>query len=126
MVQREKAKKVASYDIDSLKELKILTSQAAIRAIKKNRNEVNKEASLRVMLQYNRTIERLRLSSRASIDIKEDEKFQIHRVEFQFKAIQIERDEVQSMFESGEISRSSTNHLRQFINYLEAGMFDGD
>ena len=108
--------------MDSLKEVKIVTTQAAISVIKKDMNEINKNVSLRIIMQYNLTIERL--SSRESKEIKEDEEFQKHRVELQFKAIQIERDEVQDMFESGEISRGAANQLRQFINYLEAGMLD--
>ncbi|OAB34064.1 Na+/H+ antiporter [Paenibacillus glacialis] len=125
MVHSEKTKVTNSQDpTESLKEVSILTAKAAISAIHNRMNEANRDASLRVISQYNRTIERL--SSRESKQLKEDEEFQKHRVELQFKAIQIERDEVQEMFESGEISRGAANQLRQFINYLEAGMLDED
>jgi len=125
MVHSEKTKTKVTDSQDpteSLKEVSILTARAAISAIHNRMNETNRDASLRVISQYNRTIERL--SSRECKQFKEDEEFQKHRVELQFKAIQIERDEVQDMFESGEISRGAANQLRQFINYLEAGMLD--
>ncbi|OAB43568.1 Na+/H+ antiporter [Paenibacillus antarcticus] len=123
MVHSEKTKLTDSQDpTESLKEVSILTAKAAITAIHNRMNETNRDASLRVISQYNRTIERL--SSRECKQFEEDEEFQKHRVELQFKAIQIERDEVQDMFESGEISRGAANQLRQFINYLEAGMLD--
>ncbi|MEC0091715.1 Na+/H+ antiporter [Paenibacillus macquariensis] len=123
MVHSEKAKVTDSQDpTESLKEVSILTAKAAITAIHNRKNETNRDASLLVISQYHRTIERL--SSRECKQFKEDEEFKKHRVELQFKAIQIERDEVQDMFESGEISRTAANQLRQFINYLEAGMLD--
>ncbi|MGF7045988.1 CPA1 family monovalent cation:H+ antiporter [Paenibacillus sp. DS2015] len=111
-------------DLNSLKEIKIKTSHAAISAINNHMNEDNRKASLLIVAQYNRTIERM--FSHEYEQVQEDEEFQQQRVEFQFKAIQIERDEVQNMFEEGTISREMANELRQFINFLEAGMLEVD
>lgn len=110
--------------MDSLKEVSILTARSAISAVQNQMNDANRDSSLRVISHYHHTIERM--SSNESSQLREDEDFQKNRVEFQFIAIQIERDEVQNMFESGEITRGEANQLRQFINYLEAGMLDDD
>lgn len=110
--------------MDSLKEVSILTARSAISAVQNQMNDANRDSSLRVISHYHRTIERM--SSNESSQLREDEDFQKYRVELQFKAIQIERDEVQNMFESGELTRAEANQLRQFINYLEAGMLDDD
>ncbi|HEY2492203.1 MAG TPA: Na+/H+ antiporter [Paenibacillus sp.] len=123
MVHTDKGKK-SQDDINSLKEVKIKTSHAAISAINKHINDDNRKVSLLIIAQYNRTIDRM--CSREFEQLQEDEEYQKHRVELQFKAIQIERDEVQNMFEAGTISREVANDLRQFINYLEAGMLEED
>lgn len=125
MVHTDKgSRSVSQDDINSLKEVKIKTSHAAISAINNHINEDNRKVSLLVIARYNRTIERI--CSWEFKQLQEDEEYQKHRVELQFKAIQIERDEVQCMFEAGEISREIANQLRQFINYLEAGMLEED
>ncbi|AJS57591.1 Na+/H+ antiporter [Paenibacillus sp. IHBB 10380] len=123
MVHTDKGRK-SQDDINSLKEVKIKTSHAAISAINKHINDDNRKVSLLIIAQYNRTIDRM--CSREFEQLQEDEEYQKHRVELQFKAIQIERDEVQNMFEAGTISREVANELRQFINYLEAGMLEED
>lgn len=46
------------------------------------------------------------------------------RREIELKAIQAERNEIQIMFENGEISRTLANNLRLDVNYHEGHLFE--
>lgn len=46
------------------------------------------------------------------------------RRELELKAIQAERNEIQSMFEKGEISRTIANNLRMDVNYHEGHLYE--
>jgi CPA1 family monovalent cation:H+ antiporter len=52
--------------------------------------------------------------------------FEKQKKELQLKAIQVERNVVQSLFESGEINRDIANKLRRSTNYFEATILDDD
>lgn len=109
------------FDFTKLKNIKIQTAKAAITAIRTQINEENKNASLEIIGNYYKTIERISLTFNHP-----GKKAQFHnqKKELQFKAIQIERNEVQAMFEEGVISREIANKLRKSINFLEATMLE--
>lgn len=45
-------------------------------------------------------------------------------MELELKAIQSERNEIQSMFEQGDIDRTQASQLRMDVNYREANLFE--
>ncbi|WP_026882162.1 Na+/H+ antiporter [Clostridium akagii] len=103
-------------NMQELKRAKILTSKAAIVKIKAQMNEENMKASFVVIDHYNEIIRKMNRVSNKDKDLN----FYKQRRELQFKALQAQRNEVQSLFENNEITREIASKLRQFINYLEA------
>lgn len=108
-------------ELEQLREIKIRTSQAALEVIKSQMNDKNREAALAVIARYNESIERLQSGFGK---IESEDVFNQHKNELDIKAIQAERNEVQALFESGEINWTVANKLRQYINYLEAGILE--
>ncbi|MDQ0089823.1 CPA1 family monovalent cation:H+ antiporter [Paenibacillus anaericanus] len=108
-------------ELKQLREIKIRTSQAALEVIKSQMNDKNREAALAVIARYNESIERLQSGFGK---IESEDVFNQHKNELEIKAIQAERNEVQALFESGEINWAVANKLRQYINYLEAGILE--
>ncbi|MNI03684.1 Sodium, potassium, lithium and rubidium/H(+) antiporter [compost metagenome] len=106
-----------------IKTVKIQTSQAAMAAIEEQMNEENRAVSKAVHAQYAEIVERLHKSSNP---LRKDEQFDMHKRELQYKAIQVERNEVQVLFEKGNITREIANQLRRFINDLESTMLVED
>lgn len=111
----------ADLDMAKVKAVKIQTAKAAISAVHAQINEENKKASLRVIANYHKMIERININF-THPDKKEQ--FNKQKKELQFKAIQMERNEVQAIFEEGLISREIANKLRKSINFLEATMLE--
>lgn len=110
-----------------IKAVRLRTSKAAIEAVKNQMNDGNREASMFVMTQYNEMIERLQKYQGTGTNSMEDEDmFNQYKSELRIKGIQAQRNEVQAMFERGDISWASANKLRQYINYLEAGILEPD
>jgi Na+/H+ antiporter len=110
-------------DMAKVKTVKIQTAKAAIAAIHSQISEENKNASLKVIANYYKMIEKINMNFTHP---GKKEQFDKQKKELQFKAIQMERNEVQSMFEEGLISREIANNLRRSINFLEATMLDED
>ncbi|MBP2661045.1 MAG: sodium:proton symporter, partial [Firmicutes bacterium] len=110
-------------DIIKLRTVKIQTAKAAISAINNQISEENKNISLRVITNYRKIIERISLQFDHP---RKKAQFYKQKKELQFKAIQVERNEVQSMFEDGLISREIATKLRRSINFLEATMLEED
>ncbi|WP_079909905.1 Na+/H+ antiporter [Paenibacillus sp. 32352] len=106
---------------DSLRSAKIQTSRAAISAIQKQITEKNRSAYETVISHYHILIDRL---CRKQIQPHKLEQFHKQKTELLFKAIQAERNEVQQLFEQGEISREMAGALRKFINYTEANRLE--
>ncbi|GFP74830.1 Na+/H+ antiporter [Clostridium fungisolvens] len=107
---------VNPINIKDVKKIKVLTSKAAIFAIKEQINDTNRKASLAVIEHYNDIIKRL-----TTFTIGEDiNNVNKQRSKLHLKALQAERDEVQSLLQSNEISRETALKLRNFINYMEA------
>ncbi len=110
-------------DMAKLRTVKIQTAKAAIAAIHKQMNQENKQASLKIIANYHRMIEKISLTFNHP---RKKAYFFKQKKELQFKAIQMERNEVQSMFEERLISREIANKLRRSINFLEATMLEED
>jgi Na+/H+ antiporter len=110
-------------DMAKLRTVKIQTAKAAIAAIHKQMNPENKQASLKIIANYHRMIEKISLTFNHP---RKKAYFFKQKKELQFKAIQMERNEVQSMFEEGLISREIANKLRRSINFVEATMLEED
>ncbi len=119
--KRKRPGMFSARDWDAVCEIRIRMSKAAIQAVKKQINEENSEYSLAVITRYNEAIERI-VSGKGS----SGKKFSNNKRELKFRAIQIERNEVQTLFENGEITRETANKLRQFINYMEAAILQED
>ncbi len=111
----------AQEEFEAVREVKISTSKAAVSAIKEQMNEENEKIALGVISHYNEVVENLYGNFRKPGAGSE---FQRQKKEMGFKAIQIERAEVQKLFESGAITRETAVRLRQFINYTEASMLE--
>lgn len=110
-------------DMTKLRTVKIQTAKAAIAAIHKQMNPENKQASLKIIANYHRMIEKISLTFNHP---RKKAYFFKQKKELQFKAVQMERNEVQSMFEEGLISREIANKLRRSINFVEATMLEED
>ncbi|WML33626.1 Na+/H+ antiporter [Clostridium sp. OS1-26] len=107
-------------DVKEIETAKISAYNAAIAAIRKEINDENRGASLEIIAHYNEIIRRIQKGSQP----KDNEQFNKHKRELQFKAIEVQRKEVQSLFENGEINRELANKLRRFINYWEATLME--
>lgn len=110
--------------MEQLKATRLRTSIAALEAVEAQVNEENRRESILVIAQYKDLIKRLQGSSGAIGAIEDEDVFNQHKNELRIKGIQAQRNEVQSMFEQGDISWASANKLRQYINYLEAGILE--
>ncbi len=121
--RKAKADKLNRQDMDFICEIKTRMSKAAVEAVKEQMNEKNTEISLPILSHYREAIERFGSGLR---NVRISRRSVNNKKELQFKAIQIQRNEVQILFEKGEISRETANKLRRFINYTEASMLQED
>ncbi|GGH32675.1 Na+/H+ antiporter [Paenibacillus segetis] len=108
-------------DFEQLRKVRIQTSKAAIAAIHELINDKNREAAQSVIAKYNESIERMQTSFGK---FESEDVFNQRKNELKIKAIQAERNEVQALFESGEINWTVAGKMRQYINYLEAGILE--
>lgn len=98
------------------RKVKLRTSQAAIKAVRAQMNDTNRTAALSVIAKYERVIARLRAWSQD----KAEDPFNQEKLELQMIAIQEQRNTVQQLYESGEITRDVAAQLRRYINDVEA------
>lgn len=117
-------KKLSADQLGRLRATRLRTSTAAVNAIKAQMNDSNRGAALSVIAHYNELIARLQNGLKNVMDENDEDAFDQYKNELRIKAIQAQRNELQSMFEKGELSFSSTNKLRQYMNYLEAGILE--
>ncbi|GIP38576.1 sodium, potassium, lithium and rubidium/H(+) antiporter [Paenibacillus sp. J31TS4] len=115
-----KLRRLPAEEAVRLRDIRIQLAQAAIAAIGENITDDNRNESLTVIADYNEMIGRLRIGPDRQ---PRDERFRKQKRELQYKAIQTERDEVQALFENGDISREIVRELRQHILYTETAMF---
>lgn len=121
---KKKHKRLSPDQLGRLRATRLRTSIAAVNAIKAQMNDSNRVAALSVIAHYNELIARLQNGPDNVSDENDEDAFDQYKNELRIKAIQAQRNELQSMFEKGELSFSSTNKLRQYMNYLEAGILE--
>lgn len=114
-------KKNRKTEIQELRFARIRTAKAAIAAIREHISEESRPASIALINSYHQSIERLSLQAQYPHG---KERLNKQKKELQLKAIQIERNEVQTLFETGEINRDIANNLRRSINYFEATILE--
>lgn len=107
-------------DIEAIRELRVKTSRVAINELQVNMRETDNRACTAVIQHYQEGIRRANLSLNAALH--NDEEFQREKTEWERKAIQMERDALQEMYANGEVTLSMVNHLRFFINTMEASL----
>ncbi|MBD3919274.1 Na+/H+ antiporter [Paenibacillus sp. PR3] len=110
----------SAADIEAIRELRMKTSRVAINELQVNMRETDNRACTAVIQHYQEGIRRANLSLNATMH--NDEEFQREKNEWERKAIQMERDALQEMYASGEVTLSMVNHLRFFINTMEASL----
>ena len=109
-------KRINQKRLEKIRDLKIMMSKEAIRTIKNNMTLKNKTVSLKVIGDYNQLISML---NQERIGGKSRESVHFEKV-LLYKAVQAERDEVQALFEKGDITRDVANKLRKQINLRES------
>lgn len=98
------------------KDLQVQALQAAYSFLEKYAEEQEPATYVyAVVLDYKRMIDRLRRPVKQSHEQAEEQK-----EEMRLKLIDIERAEIHSMFEAGEITREQAKELRRFVNNIES------
>ncbi|MEF2968202.1 Na+/H+ antiporter [Paenibacillus sp. M1] len=111
---------------ERIRAARLRTTTAALEAVQAHIHDENRQAGMLVVTQYKELLTRLKSGSSLTGGIKDEDVFNQHKNELRIKAIQAERNELQSMYEQGEISWNSASKLRQYINYREAGVLEPD
>ncbi|RAW17148.1 Na+/H+ antiporter [Paenibacillus taichungensis] len=101
---------------DLFRQVKMRTSEAAIKAIRAHMNDSNRIVALSVISRYERVIAKLRTWNQG----KTEDPFDQEKLELQMVAIQEQRNTIQQLYENGEINRDVAAKLRRFINDVEA------
>ncbi|MBB6733084.1 Na+/H+ antiporter [Cohnella zeiphila] len=104
---------------EQIRRLKVQTCKAALKKLGEETDNSRKESALPVIVQYQEIVERLSHDLGAP---HRREEFDRCKKEYERKAIQMERDALQSMYEAGEVSYGMMNGLRFFINTMEASV----
>ncbi|MGV3466360.1 MAG: Na+/H+ antiporter [Heyndrickxia sp.] len=102
-------------------ELKIDMAKAAIQSLIKDMTLENRDISYAVIGEYNQLIQKLK-GVKNKNESRMDERFER---ELKDKAFQAERDEIQNMFEQGEIPIDLVRRLRRQINMREVYWIEG-
>ncbi|WP_411551597.1 Na+/H+ antiporter [Paenibacillus lautus] len=108
-------------DWDQYKALKLEAIRAAIGEIQTVKPAEKKEILQAVIADY-RAMEHFLQNDR--VWSRRKQKLSSERMELELKAIQSERNEIQSMFEQGDIDRTQASQLRMDVNYREANLFE--
>lgn len=121
---RASAPRLSEADMEALRLTKIRSCEAAIQAVKQQCSTANEEEAAAVLAYYHNVLDRL---SRLSPALRhKDERFEERKKELHWIAVQAERDEVQTLYEQGEITRQTAAELRRLISEREAAMFEQD
>lgn len=108
---------VKRLKIDALRSLHIINAEYIIDYLKKNMTIENEQYVKNTILYYQRLI----LVANKPI-LKKINKAEKKRVEF--KALQLEREVIQALFETGDITWNVASTLRKNLNYIESGILD--
>lgn len=111
-------------DIEAIRELRVKTSKVAIHELQETMRETDNQACTAVIQHYQEGIRRANLSLNSTL--YSDEEFQQEKKEWERRAIQMERDALQEMHVNGEVTLAMVNHLRFFINTMEASLSEVD
>ncbi|MDF2725365.1 MAG: Na+/H+ antiporter [Paenibacillus sp.] len=111
--------RIAIQDQQSLRMIKQVSCNAVVANFEQ-RQACNETAA--VISHYNHILQRL--SAPFPFNRQEDAGDDGVRVDLQWIALQAERDEVQSLFERGQITRDIANQLKRTIRNREAAVLD--
>jgi CPA1 family monovalent cation:H+ antiporter len=106
---------------DSYKALKLEAVQRAISQVKQLENEDNRDAVLTVLAAYKGLALQYQTNKRRAGSRRQ---VSLQRKELELKAIQSERNEIQALYEKGDIDRQFAGRLRLDVNYREACLFE--
>ncbi|MEC0370224.1 Na+/H+ antiporter [Paenibacillus chibensis] len=123
---RKASKKEKAFDRShpkwgEYKLLKLEAIQAAILEVKKLETPENRDTVQNIIADYRGMEFQLQNDSKRSESGLDPN---IERRELELKAIQAERNEIQTLFEQGEISRTLANTLRMDVNYHEGHVYE--
>ncbi|MFJ7729147.1 Na+/H+ antiporter [Neobacillus sp. NPDC097160] len=97
-------------------QLKVNMAKAAIRYLKEHMNSENEHINMVIIGEYNEMMMKFRLAKKG---VDSSQYIHIQR-ELRAKAFQAERDEIQNLYEEGEITIDITRKIRKQINIREA------
>lgn len=103
---------------ESYKQIRKETAEAAVASIKHHMTEDNQQTCHQVIGFYNQVI--FRCEHGPSFFQQKDRTFDRKKKELNFQAVQTIRNEIQTLYENGEINRDIAHHLREYINDMEA------
>lgn len=122
---KEKSKfsnKLSKSDREAMRKMKLQTSHAVIEAFEKLKSESNKKEVSNIINHYHLIIDRLSKPFPTRDEFNEGNE-EVRR-DLHWIAIQAERDEVQKLYEKGDISRDIANELRRIIRDREASILE--
>jgi CPA1 family monovalent cation:H+ antiporter len=110
--------------MESLKELQTGAFQAAIESLNNEQKKMGAkypEAQIIevVIMGYQGMIRRLNIERNCDKEVFEEQKEELRII-----AMDSERQEIQRMYESGDISKEQAKMLRRHINYIESAALD--
>ncbi|REK76741.1 Na+/H+ antiporter [Paenibacillus paeoniae] len=110
-------------ELEQYKEIKLQSIHDAVEKIKACTDDSNREAAMSVIAHY-RQIEDFIRSGHVKLSLNDE--LQEQKKELQAKAIQSERNEIQTLYERGDIDRAMTGKLRLYINFREASLYENE
>ncbi|MGE6630059.1 Na+/H+ antiporter [Bacillus sp. NPDC077027] len=108
----------------SYKQIRKETAESAVESIKKHMTDDNQQTCHQVIGFYNQVI--FRCEHGPSFFKQRDRMFDRKKKELNFQAVQSIRNEVQTLYEKGEINRDIAHHLREYTNDMEAVLLDNN
>lgn len=103
--------------IEALRSLHIINAEYTIDYLKNNMTIENEKYVKNIILYYQRVI---LLENKPMLHkINKSEKKKI-----EFKALQLERESIQNLFENGEITWNIASTFRKNLNYIESDILD--
>lgn len=112
-------------DLEAVRKLKLQSSEAALQfLVAQNSSLAHKEERAVVISHYREVLERFNRIS--AVARRNDLDFREQRKELHGFAIQAERNAVQAMYETGELSRETAGELRRRIKAREAVLLEQD
>ncbi|MBB6634415.1 Na+/H+ antiporter [Cohnella thailandensis] len=113
----------SAAEMDALRELRLKTSKVAIAELQETMRATDNRACSAVIQHYQ---EGIRRTNETLYSSAQSEQFQQEKKEWERRAIQMERDALQTMYANGEVSLAMVNNLRFFINTMEASLTEGE